>query len=220
MTNLYLVPNWFFGMDVIFELAFALITLSLSFYSYKIYKLTNQNSSKLFSEAFLLFSISYFIQSFLNFAIISTLGENICDVVKLQSIQSLNLLGTYIHMFFFIAGLVTLTYMTLKTDNQKIFVLMLSISLLSLIISMNKIYWFFTVSSLLLVFILHHYAVNFSKNKNTNSFVVLLAFTFLLFAEMQFIFAFDSSLFYVVGHYLELVAYVLILTNLIIILRK
>ena len=67
MANLFLIPKWFFGYGVAFELIFAIITLAVALYSFKVYKLSNQNQPKLFGIAFLFFSISYFIQSILLF---------------------------------------------------------------------------------------------------------------------------------------------------------
>jgi len=220
MANLYLIPRWFFGYDVFLELAFALITLIVSYYAYKIYRLSGQYQSKLFSIAFSFFSISYFIQSLLNFAIISKLGENICSAIKLQNITTLNLYGIYIHTIFSVIGLVTLAYMTLKTKSLKIYSMILLISLLTLILSLNKIYLFYVLSSFLLVYIVLHYLVNFLENKQINTLLVLIAFLLLLFGHIHFIFAINHELFYILGHFLELTAYLLILINLIMVLKK
>ena len=220
MVHVYLTPTWFFGLDVIFAIIFAVITLIVSLYSFKIYKLSGQKSSKLFGEAFLLFSISYFIQSILNFAIISQLGENICEAVKIQSVTTLAFVGTYIHFIFFITGLVMLTFMTLKIKSQKTYFLILLISLSSLLISANKVYWFYTLSSLLLMFIVIHYHNNYSNNPRFRSLLVLIAFCFLFIGHIHFIFSTNYALFYALGHILELVAYVLILINLLLILKK
>jgi hypothetical protein len=220
MANLYLIPDWFFGLDVVFELVFALVTLMVGLYAFKTYKLSDQRQSKIFGLAFIFFSISYFVQSFLNFAIISKLGESICNTIKLQSVTTFNLLGIYFHMFFFITGLITLVYITLKINNIKTYFLLLLVSFLSLILSFNRIYWFYVLSSLLLVFIVVHYFSNFSKNKRFKTLLVLIAFIFLLFSHLHFIFSVNHALFYAIGHFLELIAYILILINLLLILKK
>jgi formate hydrogenlyase subunit 3/multisubunit Na+/H+ antiporter MnhD subunit len=220
MANLYLVPDWFFGFDIIFELAFAIITLIVALYAFKVYRLSEQNQSKLFGWAFIFFSISYFIQSLLNFVIISKLSETICDVIKLQSVTILNAWGISIHMILLIIGLVTLAYMTLKINNPKAYSLVLLISLFSIILSLNKIYWFYFLSSILLIFIVIHYTQNYLKNKQSKTLLVLMAFLFLLFGHIHFIFAVNHALFYVIGHFLELIAYILILINLLLVLKN
>jgi len=220
MHSIYLIPNWFFGLDVIFELAFAVIALVVSLYSYKIYKLSNQNQSKLFMYSFLFISISYFIQSFLNFAILSKLNENICDVLRIQTVENLTLLGIYSHILFFTAGLVTLTYMTLRTQSKKIYSLTLIISLLVVLLSANKLYSFYFLSSILLIYISFHYIFNYFRKKQLKTLLVLVAFIFLLFGSIHFLFSVNHELFYVLGHFFELVAYFLILINLLLILKN
>ena len=220
MQNIYLIPNWFFGLDVIFELTFAVIALIVSFYAFKTYKLTNQNQSKFFGYSFLFISISYFIQSFMNFAIISKINEGICNVLKIQAVDTLNAMGIYAHILFFIVGLVTLTYMTLKTESKKIYSLILITSLLLILLSINKIYSFYFLSSIFLVYITLHYFFNYIRNKQTKTLLALIAFIFLLFGSIHFMFVVNHVLFYILGHFLELAAYLIILINLFLVLKN
>ncbi|MBR9704573.1 hypothetical protein GOV12_04120 [Candidatus Pacearchaeota archaeon] len=220
MAYNYLIPSWFFGLDFIFELAFAIITLIVGLYAFKVFKLSGQHKIKLFGISFIFFSISYFIQSFINYAIISKLGENICNVIKLESVNILNLLGIYVHIFFFILGLVTLVYMTLNIKSAKTYTMILFITFFSLFISLNKIYLFYILSSLMLIYIVVHYFNNYSKNKQRSSLLVLIAFIFLLFGHIHFIFSVNHTIFYTIAHFLELSSYVLILINLIWVLKK
>lgn len=205
-----LVPKWFFGYDIALELALAVITLIVSLYAFKIYKLSEQRQSKLFGIAFLFFSISYFIQSFLN----------ICRIIKINNINIVNSIGVYTHINFFIIGLVTLTYMTLKIKSMKTYSLLLITMLLSLLFSANKIYLFYLLSSILLIYIIIHYFINYLKNKKPKALLVLIAFAFLLFGNIHFIFSINYGLYYVIGHFLELIAYLLILIDLILVVRK
>jgi len=214
MAHLFLTSNWFFLYDVIFELFFAITALIVSVYSFKVYKLSNQNQPKLFGIAFLSFSISYFIQSILNYLIISEKAQII------SNIGILNSLGLFSHIFFFIIGLTTLAYMVLKIRSKQTYILLLSSSLLSFLIIANKLYWFYAFSSLLLIFISIYYFLNFTKNKKPKSFIIFLAFLFLLFGHIHFIFSVNHLLYYIIGHFLELLAYILILINLTLVLKN
>jgi hypothetical protein len=220
MAYLYLVPPWFFGIDIVFELVFAIVTLVVGLYSFKVYKLSGQNSSRLFGLAFLFFSISYFIQSFLNLAILSKLAEDICVAIKLSPIATLSIIGINIHIIFFIVGLVLLTYMTLRINSYRTSLLLLVICLASVLIAHDSVYWFYSLSSILLVFIVSYYYSNYMNNHGISCLFVFIAFLFLFVANVHFIFASSYAIFYAIGHFLELIAYVLILINLIIILRK
>jgi hypothetical protein len=48
---------------------------------------------------------------------------------------------------------------------------------------------------------------------------VVLAFTFLLFGSLHYLLSVDHAIYYVIGHVLELFAYLCILANLIMVLR-
>jgi hypothetical protein len=220
MANLFLIPRWFFGYGVAFELIFAIITLAVALYSFKVYKLSNQNQPRLFGIAFLFFSISYFIQSILNYFIISEIAQNISTVMKLQSVTWFNAIGLYVHMFFFIVGLVTLAYMTLKIKSPKTFALLIIMFLLTFFLIDDKIPLFYVMSSLLLIFISIHYLLNFVENRKPRNFLVLVAFLLLLFGNLHFIFAVNHTIYYVIGHFLDLTAYILILVNLLLILKN
>ncbi len=220
MWNIYLIPNWFFGYDVIFELIFALITLAVSIYSFKVYKLSEQRQAKLFGISFLFISISYFIQSFLNFAIISKLNENICKAIQIVDVMRLNNIGIFTFIIFFITGLITLTYMTLKVKDMRIYALLFIITILSLIFSSNRIYLFYFLASVLLINICIHYIITYLHTKQPRILLVLAAFILLLISTIHFTIAVNHVLFYALGHFFELIAYILILTNLILIVKN
>ena len=220
MQNIYLIPNWFFGLDVIFEFAFFIIAIVVAFYAFKTYKISGQTQLKIFGYSFLFISLSYLIQSFTNFLIISKLNENICNLLNIQTVTSLNILGMYGHIIFFILGLGSLTYMTFNLKSKKTYSLIIIFSLFLVFYSSNIIYTFYLTSSVLLIYIVTHYLTNYLKRKQIKSLLMLLAFVFLLFGSIHFLFAVNHALFYAVGHFFELVAYIFILINLLLILKN
>ncbi len=220
MTHLYhYVPSWFLGYDLLFELVFAIIALVISIYAFKVYKLTEQKQSKIFGIAFLLISTSYFIQIFLNFILILRLNENISLITKIIHLEIINTIGIYSYMFFFIAGLITLTYMTLKIKSIKTYSLLFIVIILSILLC-NNTYMFFLISSILLSYILIHYIINYINKKQAKTLLVLFAFAFLLFSSIHFIFSVNHEIYYVIGHFFELIAYILIFINLVLALKK
>ncbi|MBU3923630.1 MAG: hypothetical protein KJ592_01820 [Nanoarchaeota archaeon] len=220
MAHPFVVPSWFFGYSIMFTLAFAIITLGLGLFAFKIHKLSEQKSTKLFGISFIFISLHYFIQSLLNFSIVSTLNQNICNIMKIDNINSLNTLGAYSHMLFFIMGLATLTYMTLKIENKTTYILLLILPIASIIFSQNKLYLFYAIASIFLIFIAIHYLKNYLKNRQFKTLLILIAFIFLLFGNLHFIFSVNHGVYYIIGHFLELVAYLLILLNFILVLKK
>jgi hypothetical protein len=220
MVSLSFVPNWFLGYGLIFELAFAVITLAVSIYSFKIYKLSGQRQSKIFGAAFLFFSLSYFIQLFINLSIIAELNERIMSVIEFQNLVTLNSLAIFSHMIFFTLGLVTLSYMILNVKSKPVYIVMMVLSVGFILLSADKINFFYILSSLLLIVISAHYLKNYLEKKHSRTILIMVAFIFLLFGHIHFIFLVNHEVYFVIGNFLELVAYTLILINLLKVLKK
>ena len=206
-------PKWFFGFDVALEFIFAIILVAVALFGFKIYKSTSQRYIKYFSLAFLFIGISYIIQSIFNYFMLSKLNQAICIMIKLQSVALFNLYGMYTHMLFMTIGLVILVYMSFKMESKKSLWLLMIISLLAIFFSYNPLYIFFLISSVYLIFLVWHFLENYLKNKTTNSLIITVAFLFLFFGNVHFAFSMQHNIFYVVGHILELFAYLLILMN-------
>ena len=218
--NMYFSPEWFFGYDIILELIFMVIILTVSYYSLKIYKLSGQREAKLFSLAFFFIAASYFIQSVVIFSIISTLNQSISLALKVMRVESINITGFFLQRFLFLLGLVTLVYMILKIKDKKLYFLLVLLTLIPLLFSPNMSYTFYLLSSIFLVYVTSHYLVNYIRHKQKKTLLVLAAFSFLLFGSIHFLISVNHSLFYVIGHFLEFIAYTLILINLILVIKK
>ena len=219
MADFAIIPRWFFGINIGLELLFAVISLLVSTYSFKDYKLSGQRQPKLFGISFLFISVAYFIQSLLNFALISKLTESVCMMAKMSAIHNLNITGIYAHILFFTAGLITLTYMTLKLKDNRIYILFFMLVFLALFASANKLYLFYLLSSILLIHICYYYFRSYLNTRQVRILIVFIAFVFLLFGRIHFIFALNHGTYYVIGHFLELIAYGLILANLLIVIK-
>jgi len=219
MMNYAIVPHWFAGYNSILEMLFFAITLLVGAYALKIYQLSGQRQHKLFGISFLLISASYLIQSVLNFLSSYSMAGG-CNMQTMSSMHTLNIMGIYAHILFFIIGLVTLAYMSLRIKDLKAYFLFAAIAVGTLLASSNKLYFFYVISSILLIYISFFYLRNYLQTKKTNSLIVFIGFLFLLFAKIHFIFSVDHGAFYVVGHLLEFVAYTLILMNLVTVIKR
>jgi hypothetical protein len=220
MVELYIVPSWFNGYDMWIEFAFALVTLLVSIYAFRVYKLSKQNQSKLFGIGFALISASYFIQSLLNWVIDEGLEHEISITLKTGSIFFLNDLGIYSHIILFGLGLITLTYMTFKVKSAKIYSFMVIILGLSFLFSSNPLFAFYILSCILLVYVCLHYFMNYIKHRQNGALMIFISFVLLLFGGIHFIFSITHSIYYVLAHLLGLAAYMIILINLFLIVKK
>jgi len=220
MVSVSFIPDWFFPYGLFFGLAFAIITLAVSLYSFKVYRLSGQRQSKLFGAAFLFFSASYFIEFFLNLSIVSELNEKIISLIDFQDIITLTNLSMVVHMTLFTLGLITLFYMILGVKNKWIYSGLMLVSVLFLLLSANKIIFFFILSSILLIIISIYYLRHAIKHKNSKSVLMVIAFFLLLFGHIHFIFSINYEIEYALGSFLELASYILILVNLLRVLKK
>lgn len=219
MLNVYyIVPEWFIGYDILLKIIFGIITLLVGIYAFKIYKLSEQRQSKIFSAAFILISISYFFHLLLNLIIIAKL--TISKVMTVRTFNLLVALGIYSHIIFFLAGLVTLFYMTINVKSKRLYSLLLLISLLPLLFTENKLTLFNFMSGIMLVYVVIHYIINYINKKQIRNLSIMLAFVFLLLGSFDFIFSLNRGLYYILGDLLVLVAYSIILINLIQVAKK
>jgi len=219
-TNLYQIDSIIIGYDIILQLLFAFITIFLSWYSYKIYKITCQEQTKFLSLGFFLIGIAYTILSVFNFLIIEELLESISRIVHLKEIILLNTIGLYAHMSLMIAGLVALTFMTFKTKTIRSLILLLAISLIAIIFSKSPLETFFLISSILLAGIVYFFTKNCIKKRNRKTKTITLAFLFLLLGNLVLLLISRSGIYYLIYNLFEAVAYLLILYNLYLVRKR
>jgi len=219
MSFAYLVPNWFFGLDIIMELLFFLVTIAIAISALKIYNLTKQENIRKFSIGFILISLSYLVWAGLNAITIPNAASHLPQI-SIQQISFISFIVNYSQMMLFIAGLVMLAYTTFNINKGGVFYLLLGLSLMILVVSVEKVITFRIVSVFLLSFIAYHYLLEYKENSNKNTFLVLTGFSLLLISNLELLLTPVFSLSYVVSHLIELVAYSLFLITLIRTLRK
>jgi len=215
MAVLFLTPGWFFTYSIGLEFLFGIITLLVAVYAFKIYKLSEEKQLRTFGIGFLLISLSYFILGIVNLLIAVGFDDDVSRFMGLKAVYLFNLFGSYFHALIYILGLVFLTYSTLKIDNNRVLALLTAICVVSVYFSPYKVFMFYLLSTVLLLFTVIYYFMNYLKSRRSNTFIVLVAMIFLLFGTMHLIFAVEHALYYVLGHVLEAIAYVLILISLL-----
>lgn len=206
-------PEWFFGWDVAFELMFAIILLAISLFAFKEYKVSDQKKIKYLGYGFLFIGVSYIIQSIFNFLIISKLDDQICQVILIRQIAAIESIALYFHLILWTIGLMFLVYMTFRSENKGLLVLLNIISLIAIFVSGNVMFMFYLISTAVIIYLVFHFMSNYLNNHKNNALFIAVAFLFLLVSQIHFLFSMDHIKFYVVGHIFELIAYSMILYN-------
>jgi len=219
--SLYYVPPWFYGYDIALQFLFGMITLIVSFYAFKLYRISSQRELKLFSGAFFFISLSYLIWAVLNIFLID-LESSVVGVVEFEnfrlltdSVFGLSTLGVYAHVFFFITGVLTLAYMNFKVDRPRIYIFLITLVLPVIFFSYNVRLMTYLIASILFAHLSLFYAKDYLSSKGGRTALVLLAFVFLFFASLTFMYSGREPISYATGHLLTFVAYILILVNFI-----
>lgn len=219
MASVFLTPEWFYGYNIALELVFAAITFAVSFYAWKIYKVSEERNVRLFSLAFTFIFSSYIARALLNLVIYLKLEEQICGFIKLQNIYLLNLFGTYIYSILFLVGILLIAYTALKIYSFQTFVLLFLLVFTSLYFTPFKTFMLYLLTLVLLAFVVYYYFRNYLRNKKVTTMLVLIAMMILATGYLSFVFAMNNPIYYFIGHVLEMIAYIIILVNLMLILR-
>lgn len=220
----YNISSGFFRYNIIFGLIFSIITFLVSFFSYRIYKLTKQDQLKLFSLSFLGFSLAYITRFVTQLISFSKLNELLIEGARRPEIREtmfpIQTASWYIYMLFFIGGLILLTYMALKIKNKPVLFLFFGTVFLSLTLNPFPLFLFHVLASLFFIIIVIHYYKNYQRKKKMQTFLVFIAFVFLLLGNLTLIFSVRHPVPFTLGRILELAAYFFILTDLILIYKK
>ena len=215
MDYLYLVPQWFFGLDILMELLFAFVTALVAYYSLKISSIADQREPGIFGMGFLLIAFSYIIKALVNLFVLTNIEH--ARALSLANLDTIGLIGVYAHIFLFTAGLVTIAYITLKVKSVRVYTMLLLLSIGTIIFNDEKALAFNLISSFLLVFITINYVIEYTRNKNAKTALVAIAFFGLLLSGLGFIIAPTFYGNYVLDQSIEFVAYILIAISLVLI---
>jgi hypothetical protein len=219
MGNIYIVPEWFFRFGIGLEVLFALIAGIISFYSYRINKISCDRKSFLFTIGFALISLSYFVKILLNLFVLSEV-KNGLRVLNIDNINFIGLLGTYMFMIIFLIGILTLVYITFNTKSTRAFLLLVIMTFLVIIFTEDTARAFVVTSSIILLFLSIHFWKEYASNKNSVTLILFLAFLLLFFSGLGFIISVEYYLNFVISHVIEFIAYVLMLLGLGLIIKK
>ncbi len=212
---------WFFGYGIALELVFALIVLAVAIFALRLYKVTSERSIRLLGTGFLLVSISYFFQSFFNFLLLSKIGEKPFLTINDFSLAfTLEVIGAYGYVFFMLIGLIVLLYMTFEIKKKSIFFVMLLIVLFPILLAENTFFLFYYFSTICFAFVSWHFIKNYFEKKKSLSLMIAISFVFLALSGIPFLLSLSHGAWYVVAHLLGFVAYVLILINFYMVLKK
>lgn len=221
VESLYLVPDWFYIFDLFLGLAFALISLIVSNYAYRIYQLTKEWEFNLFGISFILISLSYIIRTAMN-SFLTTLLSSPDRVLALSDISYFSTIVIFSYAFLFIAGYMTLAFTTINATSKRVYFLILVPSLLAFALSENNSMAIYLITVVALIPICFHYGRLYFKTKDYKRLNMFIATLFLLISNIVSMFISDYHFItgYILSSLLELIAYSIIGISLYMVVKN
>lgn len=218
-STVYLVPQWFFGIDIALEILFAFVAGLIAYYAFKIYRLGNQRESELLGAGFLLIAISYIVRALLNIFVLSEASGGYREL-SLARATMLGMLGIYIHFILFTAGLITLVYMTGKVKSERLYSLLLITTIILILMSNAPAVAFDIVSSVFVLYVFGYYIGEYPRHRNKKTLMIAGSFGLLFVGNALPLVLKSFGEAYVISHILELISYSLLFLTLFFTLRS
>ncbi len=217
-------PSWFYGIDTIIEFVAVLITLFIAIYSFRIYKLIHDRKYLYFMLAFLLVSASYSIRTLTDWLVYTSLLGRIPNVMaavsKVATVSTLHTIGYLAYVFMTLAGFMILVAIFLKIQDIRIVSLLFIFIIILTALSQSILVAFHITLLLMLLYIVAHLYMNYSRTRSVSSFLVLYSMACLLAAQVFFVVLTFYSSYFVTGQLLQLAGFLLLLINMILVLKK
>ena len=173
-------PNWFFGIDSIFELIGTIVLFMIFFASYKAYKLTAMKRYKYYSYAFLALMMGHLARTIANFAIHQ-------HWLPLNELKEVFIYGYGAHILFTLAALVLLVAFTFEVKEKKSFCVLLLLMLAMIFVSSSFYLAFYWAAMVMFGFVTWHLVRNARTKRIITPKLVALSFALLAFTQLLFL---------------------------------
>ncbi len=219
MAGIAAALHGFYTIDLSFGIISAIVALFIATYALRGYILTKNRTSLFFSSAFMLMAFGLMARVIFDYLVKFELTYN-PRFAALQHMTSLQSLMLFLSIFLLTSGYACLIALFFKINSKRVIALLITLIALLTISTSNAYLTAHIIPAVLLSFILMHATENFLKKKSSNTFLVLSSFILLFASEALFLLILKSINFYFVGSTLRLLAYLLLLANMLLVLRR
>ena len=225
MFRLFLTPEWFNGLDLAFEAVGLVVALLIAGYSWRMYRVNNENRFAYFSLAFFLIAISLFFKLFVSGVLyFKPLRDIALDVLRPAAGEGLRFSDFFYRGTFFVqmasmlGGWLLIFFISQKErarlrrfyEVSQIALFVYLIVLISIAASLRYVLFYMTGLVILGLIVLNYYK-NYLNNRNKNTFRVLSAFGSMFIGHIFFVFVFVHPILYAIGQLFLLAGFMLLL---------
>ncbi len=208
-------PGWFYGLDTIFELVCAMITLLISMLSYRVYRFAKQKRYYYLFASFLLISFAFALRAV--GVLLMHLGfyERIVSIVDMFDVIFLG------QMTLLLLAFTMLLLVSMNVRSRRLVAFVMSLMMLFIVFSYQYLLKFHLILFLLMFFLAVSFYLNYSKQKSLNSALVFAGFYLLMLAQPFFLFgARLSQNYYIMGQAFQVAGFLALFFMLIRVTRS
>jgi hypothetical protein len=226
MFQLFTTPVWFNRWDIIFDIVGLLVAFLIAAYSWRVYRINQENRFAYFSLAFMLVAAGFFFKMFTSSIVYFTSVRDVAaDVLRPVAGKGLSFSLIYYRAAFFFQMVTTLgAWLLMFFISQKprarlrkyyevsqiaLFVYLLL--LISIISNFRYSAFYLTSTVLLSLTVLNYYKNYLNTGKNRKAFSVMVSFLFIMLGNISLVFVFMSDKLYVLGEVLVLIGFLILL---------
>ena len=226
MFALFNTPVWFNGVDLVFDAIVLLIALLIAGYSWRVYSISSENKFKYFSFAFMLVSIAFLFKLItfgtLYFHPVRETVHQVLMPLTQSRVPIMDLFyraGFFVEMASFLGAFLLIFLVSQKSrarlhryhELAQIGLFVYLIGLIAVIATFKYFVFPLTMAVLVSLIVLNYYKNYLNSNKNSNSYLVVIAFLLILLSQLFFIFVFMNNALYFFGEAFLLIGFLLIL---------
>lgn len=225
INDYVLRPEWFISTESILTIVSFIITLIISIYSYKVYRLLNNKKYYYLAVGFFSIALGFLFSLISNSVIIFFHSfATLAGYIPLMRTSYFYTASLVLYAFLILSGYVIFSCLALGVRNKRVIFALTLIALLSAVLirqTRSFTFFYFFAFVLLAVHIVPYMHDNYKKQKSKGSYIVFLAFLLLAIANFIFIgINLYGAVLFVVGNSISFVAYVLLLINLFLVGKK
>lgn len=223
-------PPWFYGIDSLFEVVGIIVTLLIGSYCLRLYSFSKKDTHRNFAVAFFIICASYVLKVLTNYVVYNSVihqllmshayGDAIAVIKAVRFSQVLFIGGFLLHRFLFLLGLLIMFYVLNHYRNRPNFALHLYFIALATIASYYSYLAYYLTAALFLLLIFSVYFTNYKEKSNTITMLVALSFFTLFLSQLCYIFVIFDLRAYVVGEFLQLAGFIVLLCSYYLLVLK
>lgn len=222
MQSVLFSPTWFSGFDHAFEIVSLLTAIFVAYYSYRVYRYTDQSKYRTMALAFLLIALSFGMKALTDVGVRTQVSEmgGIQNIYQVLEIGAMYQTGYFAMRFLMLLGLVLLLKLAFNIENNRLLILLAFFSILTTLLSRSSYYAFHIAAVVMLGFIVEFLYRNFRSKRTKPACAVLIAFTLLFLSQLCFVFIAQSDKLYAIGETLQLGSFITLIGNHVVLLRR